>query len=292
MSASRESPASSLVAWWARPRSPTSRVYLALWLIYLTCYPFAVIGIALDVRPGFSLAWAGSVLLFVEAALAALWLALALGWRRGATVAALVALGGWAVETLGVTTGFPFGGYAYTPILFPRLPGGVPLPVVGAWLLVVVTTAALASWLIPGASGHVPGARMMLQRARAAGIAGALLDLALEPVAVRVEGYWVWRPNSSPLYGIPSSNFIAWGIVCATLALSVLFALGSRPARMRLVPDRNVSALWLFALTVAMFVVVDLAHGFALAGFVGLALLAALAGAGITRARSGSPASA
>jgi uncharacterized membrane protein len=280
-----------------------------LWLIYLASYPIAVAGVAFDVRPGFSLAWAGSVLLFVQATLAALALSTSMDWRRGGMVALAVLVGGYIVETIGVTTGFPFGRYRYTEILFPRLPGSVPLPVVCAWLAVAVTAVATARSLIPG--------RTTARRWQHIGLATVLgvgLDLVLEPVAVHVQHYWIWH-TTGPYYGIPTENFLGWSVLCA--ALSTLLVWGWKPAGetapeglmpqgppVRTSPDdhnfrqtgerRRSSIFWptapqarfqppsfsatmLYVLTAGMFAVIDLTHGLGYAALIGMVIGGALA---------------
>jgi putative membrane protein len=260
----------------AKPHTPAQWVYLALWLCFLFGYPFALIGVAFDVHAGFSMAWAGSAMLFLQGALAALCLAQCLGMLRGGLLVAWIALGSWAVEALGASTGWPFGRYHYMSVLFPMLPGRVPLPVLGAWLLIVTTACALACWLIPARLMR-PGPLLLAMRVLMAAIVGTALDLVLEPVAVHIEGYWVWQ-SAGPYYGIPVANFGGWAALCALLALPVLAALPHMPhIRLTLPPDLVGSAIWLFALTAALFAAIDLTHGFLLAALCGIALLAAIA---------------
>jgi putative membrane protein len=274
------------------------RLFVWLWAIYLISYPIAVIGVAFDVRPGFSLAWAGSVLLFLQGALAALWLMLRLGLNGGGRLALLIALGAFVGETVGVATGFPFGPYRYTTILFPALPGSVPLPVLGAWLLVVITATAVAQFLLPVAETSQPVVRWA--RVALATLLGVALDLVLEPVAVHIEHYWVWHATG-PYYGIPTANFLGWAVLCALLTLLVPFPLRFSPppaaaaeqawlsalppsplvARVaqRAIPisSRYPSPVVLYALTCAMFTIVDLTHGLWLATLIGATTLAMLA---------------
>src|SRR5205823_1545090 len=67
---------------------------------------------------------------------------------RGPLTAALLIVittgGGFAVEALGVTTGFPFGRYSYGPALGPR-PAGVSWVIPLAW-----TWMAWPAWLAAG----------------------------------------------------------------------------------------------------------------------------------------------
>ncbi len=285
-----------------------------LWLIYLASYPIAVTGVAFDVRPGFSLAWAGSVLLFVQGALAALALIVSAGYRRGAMLALAVLVGGYAVETIGVTTGFPFGRYRYTPILFPQLPGTVPLPVICAWLVVAVTTVATARSLMPGTA---PARRW--QQLGLATLLGVGLDLVLEPAAVHVQHYWVWH-TTGPYYGIPTQNFLGWATLCAVLCAALVWtwdlrAITTRAMARRAIeiapeglkpqspptrtsPDRHddpqariyspalpspplhpltFSLTALYVLMVGMFAVIDVTHGLGYAALIGVVIVGALA---------------
>lgn len=257
-----------------------SRLYQSLWAIYLISYPIAVIGVAFDVRPGFSLAWAGSVLLFLQGALASLWLARRLGAGRGGWLALAVGLGAFAGETVGVATHFPFGPYSYTTILFPASPGTVPLPVIGAWLLVVITSVATAQFLLPAPplAPALPWPDRLRARWRQLALAtvlGVALDLVLEPVAVHVEGYWVWHA-SGPYYGIPTANFLGWAVLCAVLSALLLPSLATASIS-NSIAARMPSMLVLYALTCAMFAIVDLTHGLWLAGGIGMGTFVVLA---------------
>jgi putative membrane protein len=119
------------------------------------------------------------------------------GVRRGAGAVAAAGAGGFAAELAGVATGRPFGHYAYSGKLGPRV-RGVPLLAAGAWALM-----ARPAWVTAG----------LLARRRAARIplaAGALTawDVFLDPRMAR-EGYWTWERRGR-YEGIPASNFAGW----------------------------------------------------------------------------------
>ncbi|WKU07577.1 carotenoid biosynthesis protein [Micromonospora sp. HUAS LYJ1] len=147
--------------------------------------------------------------------------------RGPRTAAALVAVatgGGFAIEALGVATGFPFGSYDYSGELGPKL-AGVPLiiPLAWTWMAwpawlaaVRLTTPAGRTPGVPTAAGHV--GRVALATV---GLAG--WDLFLDPQMV-AEGYWVWRdatPALPGLPGIPVSNYLGW-LLFAVLLMSAL----------------------------------------------------------------------
>jgi len=103
---------------------------------------------------------------------------------------------GWLVELAGTKTGFPFGHYHYTDLLFP-LVAGVPLILGFNWLFLVYCTFIISS--------HIPAPKSLQA------LAGALMmtgyDLLLEPFAIHT-GMWIWEGNKVPL-----SNYIAWFVL-------------------------------------------------------------------------------
>ncbi|MEU4567216.1 carotenoid biosynthesis protein [Micromonospora sp. NPDC023956] len=134
--------------------------------------------------------------------------------RGPRTAAALVAVatgGGFAIEALGVATGFPFGSYDYSGELGPKL-AGVPLIIPLAW-----TWMAWPAWL-----AAVRLVRPGVRRVALAAVGLAAWDLFLDPQMV-AEGYWRWRdatPALPGLPGIPVSNYLGWllfGVLMMTL---------------------------------------------------------------------------
>ncbi|MFI2712658.1 carotenoid biosynthesis protein [Micromonospora sp. NPDC018662] len=151
------------------------------------------------------------------------------GARAATALVAVVTGGGFAVEAIGVATGFPFGSYDYSGELGPKL-AGVPLIIPLAW-----TWMAWPAWLTavrltqvlsggPSSTGSVNrGPR--LARIALAAVGLAAWDLFLDPQMV-AEGYWTWRdatPALPGLPGIPVSNYLGW------LGFAVLLAVVLRP---------------------------------------------------------------
>lgn len=223
--------------------------------IFCIAYPIAVIGVAFDVHPPFSLAWAGSALLFLEGILLIIAATIVYGLRRGLFAGLLVIVLSYIAEAVGVGTGFPFGSYRYTNVLIPRLPGSVPAAVMFAWVLIVL-----------GAYGSVASMskHTMLRSALLGAILATLLDLEIEPVAFHIEHYWNWStPGTINYYGVPLANFIAWFIIALLLLLCV-GAIFRHTQTLKFGPSRL--ALWmpriLFAASLFMFGLVDLTHGY------------------------------
>jgi putative membrane protein len=179
------------------------------------------------------------------------------GWRVAAAMTVVTAGGGFAVEAIGVATGFPFGAYAYTAALGPRLLG-VPLVVPLAW-----TWMAWPAWV---AAGHLVPHRAARVGVGALGL--ATWDLFLDPQMVAA-GYWHWSTVDIPL-----RNYVAWLVVAAAMMLA-LDRLAGGAAR-RATVDAPVLALylWTYASSVlAHAVFLDLPRS-ALVGGVGMGLVA------------------
>ncbi len=233
-------------------------VFLALLSLFCFAYPFAVIGVAFDVHPPFSLDWAGSALLFLEGILLIVAASLHYTWLRGFIAGLIVLILSYLVETLGVGTGVPFGVYRYTHVLFPRLPGGVPMAVLFAWVLIVFGVYGCV---------HVEKRRIGVLNALLGATLATLLDLEIEPVAAHIEHYWEWlAPGRINYYGVPLANFAAWFFVAFVLLLlvdNVLFRLSPLPVLPT--PTSKLITIMprlLFSASLLMFGLVDLTHGY------------------------------
>lgn len=237
-----------------RSLSRPQQTLVALFGVYLFIYVFAVPMLIFDLVPTWGTGM-GGFLLILQGALLAGWLVLGAGWRGG-VAALLVALGGFVVEYVGVTTGWPFGRYNYTATLGIKLAGAVPLPIPFAWLLVVpaalgaATLIARGVWSVPCAAALALG-----------------LDLLIEPVAAYVVNYWQWI-DSGPYYSVPTANFVAWGTTALVLA-ALTWTLSTPWDRMALpwLPSL------LYVLSVAQFTLVDIAYGYYVAAIIGVGLL-------------------
>jgi len=202
-------------------RSLLRSLLLVLLLVFCSAYPIAVIGVAFDVQPPFSLSWAASALLFLEGTLVLSAAMLVYDPLRALLAALIVIVLSYLVETLGVTSGFPFGAYHYTDKLFPHLPGAVPLAVMFAWLLIVFGAIGWVKRRTPAKRGIDVGAALL------GAVLATLLDLAIEPVAAHVVYYWQWlEPGPLSYYGVPLANFAAWFMVSFVLLLIVAAVMG------------------------------------------------------------------
>ncbi|MEU8657622.1 carotenoid biosynthesis protein [Actinoplanes philippinensis] len=220
------------------------------------CYPLTGGG----TRAGLTVA---TVLIGVALSVSHAWLSR--GVRAAAALVGTAMLGGFAVEAIGVATGFPFGTYDYSGQLGPKLLG-VPLIIPLAW-----TWMAWPAWL---AALRVARGRV----ARIAVAAGGLAawDLFLDPQMV-AEGYWRWHDPTPALPGVPGipvGNYLGW-LGFAILLMAVLSA--ARTVSSPAPADTPMLALWLwtyFSSVLAHAVFLDLPASAAWGGvLMGLAVL-------------------
>jgi|tagenome__1003787_1003787.scaffolds.fasta_scaffold20840182_2 uncharacterized membrane protein len=191
------------------------------------CYPLTSGG----VRAGFTvLTVLLGYLLSVSHAL------LTRGPRAGAALVATATLGGFAVEAVGVATGFPFGTYDYSGQLGPKVLG-VPLIIPLAW-----TWMAWPAWLAAIRLVRGRAARVLVA---AAGLAA--WDLFLDPQMV-AEGYWRWRSPTPALPGVPGipiGNYLGW-LGFAVVLMAVLAVAAGQAANKPDTTDTPIMALWLW----------------------------------------------
>jgi putative membrane protein len=165
------------------------------------------------------------------------------GPRTAAALVAVATVGGFAIEALGVATGFPFGSYDYSGELGPKL-AGVPLIIPLAW-----TWMAWPAWLAATrlTGGDAGGGRFPVRRIALAAVGLAAWDLFLDPQMV-AEGYWVWRdatPALPGLPGIPVSNYLGW-LLFAVLMMGALRPLAGPAVAGTDERDGPMFALWLW----------------------------------------------
>lgn len=102
-----------------------------------------------------------------------------------------IMISSFIIEAIGVSTGFPFGNYSYTPSLQPQV-FGTPVAISCAWLLVSICSAHI---------GRV--SRFYLVNLFASGMLCLLFDVALEPAAAKL-GLWHFVGD------VPLANYLTW----------------------------------------------------------------------------------
>lgn len=137
-----------------------------------------------------------------------------LGARRAALSLLALAAFAYAIETIGVATGFPYGAFYYGEALGYKAFGLVPylLPVSYVPLVIGAVAAAWGPRMTWGRAFNVLGAALLL----------TLIDGVLDPGAAAL-GFWVWV-EEGPYYGVPAGNYLGWllsGLLAAAITVSV-----------------------------------------------------------------------
>lgn len=171
-------------------------------------------------------------------------------WRSALALGAVSAFG-YVVESVGVSTGLPYGSFAYGEELGPKVVGLVPFILPVSYVPLVVGAAA-ASF----------GKELPARVASSAALL-MLIDGVLDPGAVAL-GFWSWSSGGT-YYGVPFSNYLGW-LLSGSVASLILFG----TLRCRRVPDDTADSV---LLSLAFWVGVDL-----FAGLYGAALLGVLLG--------------
>ena len=119
----------------------------------------------------------------------------------------------YAIEAVGVATGYPYGTFEYGVDLGPMIGGAVPaaLPL---FFLPLVVNAYLLCLLLLGDRAEPAAIRLPVVVAAVVG-----MDLALDPAAVSL-GFWAYDAGGW-YYGVPWTNYAGW-VLSAAVAVVVL----------------------------------------------------------------------
>jgi putative membrane protein len=140
--------------------------------------------------------------------------------RRAALGVAGLAAYSYAIEIVGIRTGWPYGFFEYGVSLGPMVEGvPIALPV---FFLPLVANAYLLCLLLLG-----DPAEQALPRLLSVIALVLLMDVVLDPGAVAL-GFWTY-PGGGAFYGVPLSNYAGW-VLSATVAVVVLDATFDRAA--------------------------------------------------------------
>ncbi len=142
-----------------------------------------------------------------------------LGPRKAALSLLTLSAFGYAIETIGVTTGLPYGTFFYGDALGPRLFGLVPYLLPISWAPLVLGAVAATA---PKA-GYQRGVLRVLAWVIRSALLLVLIDGVLDPGAASL-GFWVW-PEGGLYYGVPLSNYLGW-LLSGAAATALVLAFG------------------------------------------------------------------
>jgi uncharacterized membrane protein len=158
--------------------------------------------------------------------------------------AIIIAFIGGAVQSLGALTAIPFGPFVYTEHigqqLFYPLPWAIPL----LWITIILASRGVARLALrPWRKTSTYGFRLMALTTALV----LLLDLGLEPFAVRVKHYWLWSPTKLKWdwYGAPGVNFFGWVVTTLLVLAFVTPSLINKRPGSQPPPDYAPLVVWL-----------------------------------------------
>ncbi len=103
-----------------------------------------------------------------------------------------------AIETIAISTGFPYGDFFYSDHLGYKILGVVPWTVAFAWTPLILAAYGIAAQLTS----------KVFPRIIFVALALVVFDLVLDPGAVRM-GFWGYT-GKAWYYGVPWSNYFGW----------------------------------------------------------------------------------
>ena len=134
------------------------------------------------------------------------------GAREALALVALTAYA-YAIELVGVATGWPYGHFEYLVDLGPMLLGDVPLGLPVFFLPLVVNSYLLVLLLFGPRAGRA------VVRLPAVVALVVWMDVVLDPGAVAL-GFWRYDAAGA-YYGVPLSNYLGW-VLSAALSVAIL----------------------------------------------------------------------
>lgn len=124
---------------------------------------------------------------------------------------------GFAVEWIGVNTGYLFGDYHYGNVLGSKY-GGVPLLIGVNWFIIIYCTGVISQKLqdwsnqqLEAMQATVKPSIQLISFITDGAMLATFFDYIMEPVAIKL-GFWQWMNNGE----IPFFNYTCW------LAISLL----------------------------------------------------------------------
>jgi uncharacterized membrane protein len=217
--------------------------------------------------------WWGGLTLILAVIATVAGLARNLPIENSLMAALFVALLSSVAEIAGVKTGIPFGRQTFTENFGPQIFHILPWPMPLLWVVIVLNSRGVAR-LILRHWGKLPNRGWWTISITC--LLAVAIDFSLEPFAVHVGRFWIWRPPPEVpgWYGAPWVNFLGWlGAVFLILVLTTPWLINKKPVTGQ-TPDYFPLSLWL---TVNLLLVASNAsHGLWMAAGFGLAAAVAV----------------
>ena len=201
-------PSASLFEWCARAAS------CAALLSFLVVMWQNVLRNSIADKPG----WPEAILVITTAFATLTSMTRQLAGQNVMLAATIVGAVGGTAHAIGAITGIPFGPFSYSNSAGPKFFDTLAWPMPVIWIIVIFNARGVARLMLK------PWRKLKNYGFWVIGVTGVLVflfDLALEPFATRVHGYWIWMPTKFPWNwnGMPLINAFSWALI-AVLALA------------------------------------------------------------------------
>jgi putative membrane protein len=131
------------------------------------------------------------------------------GWRHAAVLFLICVSITYAMENLGIATGFPFGRYHFEVARDLPYIGTAPLVVGPLWFGMGYFSWVVAGILLDGAHCRLDERFNAIALPVAAALVMTQWDLVLEPPSTTIARAWIWHDGGA-FFGVPASNFFGW----------------------------------------------------------------------------------
>jgi uncharacterized membrane protein len=131
------------------------------------------------------------------------------GFRHMLALFAICVATTFAIENLGVATGFPFGHYHFeVGADLPHI-GTIPVIVGPLWFGMGYFSWRLASILLDGADRRLDRNFNLIALPIVAAFVATQWDMVMEPGAATIGKAWIWHDGGA-IFGVPLSNYFGW----------------------------------------------------------------------------------
>jgi putative membrane protein len=135
--------------------------------------------------------------------------AMTYGFRHMLALFAICVVTTFAIENLGVATGFPFGHYHFeVGADLPHI-GASPMIVGPLWFGMGYFSWRLASILLDGADRRLDRNFNLIALPIVAAFVATQWDMVMEPAAATIGRAWIWHDGGA-IFGVPLSNYFGW----------------------------------------------------------------------------------
>ncbi|NHJ14895.1 MAG: carotenoid biosynthesis protein, partial [Candidatus Thorarchaeota archaeon] len=156
-------------------------------------------------------------------------------WKKGLGLLLAFSILPLVVESIGISTGLPYGEFYYSDQLGFKVFGLVPWSVAFAFAPLVLGAMASASQFTSDVRILLPFSALLL----------VVFDLILDPAMVAL-GVWIWV-EPGPYYGIPTTNYLGW-FLTALIASGLMYLIAKAEISMEPRIDFRIAASLLLTL--------------------------------------------